>query len=110
MFSSKSSGGGGVAVRRAMSAIVPPGGDRGVQSRWRGAYSMIVRVTAAHDRPRDRRRVGRYPVPDRFSCPNGHFVALDLTRPVCCGEPNARIWAQVGTLVVMHLRGRIAGL
>jgi hypothetical protein len=31
-------------VRRAMSAIVPPGGDRGVQCRWRGAYSMTVRA------------------------------------------------------------------
>jgi serine-type D-Ala-D-Ala carboxypeptidase (penicillin-binding protein 5/6) len=29
---------------------------------------------------------------------------------VSCPELNARIWTQVGTLVVMHLRGRIAGL
>src|SRR6266851_4690411 len=43
MFSSKSSGGGGVAVRRAMSAIVPPDSDRQVQHGWRGADSMIVR-------------------------------------------------------------------
>jgi D-alanyl-D-alanine carboxypeptidase (penicillin-binding protein 5/6) len=30
--------------------------------------------------------------------------------PVSCRELNARIWAQVGTLPIMHLRGQIAGL
>ena len=46
----------------------------------------------------------------RFSFSDGHCVVLTVTRPVSCWEANARIWARVGTLAVMHLRARIAGL
>ncbi len=37
-------------------------------------------------------------------------MVLNAARPVSRHELNARIWAQVGTLAVMHLSRRIAGL
>jgi D-alanyl-D-alanine carboxypeptidase (penicillin-binding protein 5/6) len=63
------------------------------------------------DRPRDWRRADRYPAADPAFRPLtvGSWYSA-AARPAICRELYARIWAQVGTLPLMRLRGRIAGL
>src|ERR1700733_1066994 len=64
-----------------------------------------------HDRPRDRRRPDGYPVADPVFRPLTVVSWYSpAARPASCREPYARICAQVGTLALMRLRGRIAGL
>src|SRR3984885_12848073 len=64
-----------------------------------------------HDRPRDRRRADRYPVADPAFRPLTVVSWCSAAaRPASCRELYARIWAQVGTLALMRLRGRIAGV